>query len=57
MIRLAEAYFSSYLPFLPTIRTSINTFYPGMKFAITEYNFGGEGHISEHLHPRPRGRW
>lgn len=39
-------YFASYLPFLPGIRQSIDTFYPGTKLGFTEYNFGGENHIS-----------
>ena len=39
-------YFASYLPFLPGIRQSIDTFYPGTKLGFTEYNFGGESHIS-----------
>jgi hypothetical protein len=39
-------YFRSYLPLLPGFQQSIDTFYPGTKLAITEYNFGGEGHIT-----------
>ncbi|HWA87145.1 MAG TPA: glycoside hydrolase family 44 protein [Opitutus sp.] len=39
-------YNSSFLPLLPTIQQSIATFYPGTKLALTEYNFGGEDHIS-----------
>ena len=39
-------YFASFLPFLPGIKQSIDTFYPGTKLGFTEYNFGGEGHIS-----------
>ncbi|MCQ2417435.1 MAG: dockerin type I domain-containing protein [Oscillospiraceae bacterium] len=38
--------FSSYLPILPNIQKSIDTYYPGTKLAITEYNFGGGDHIS-----------
>ncbi len=30
------------LPILPTVQKSIDTYYPGTKLAITEYNFGGE---------------
>ncbi len=30
------------VPILPTIQKSIDTYYPGTKLAITEYNFGGE---------------
>lgn len=36
----------SYLPWLPKIQQSIDTFYPGTKLAFTEYAFGGEGHVS-----------
>lgn len=35
-----------YLPVLPTIWESIDTYYPGTKLALTEYNFGGGNHIS-----------
>ena len=37
---------SSYMPFLPTIQKSIDTYYPGTKLAMTEYNFGGGDHVS-----------
>lgn len=30
------------IPILPTIQKSIDTYYPGTKLAVTEYNFGGE---------------
>lgn len=30
------------VPILPTIQNSIDTYYPGTKLGITEYNFGGE---------------
>lgn len=39
-------WFSQFLPLLPNVKTSIDSFYPGTKLAITEYNFGGESHIS-----------
>jgi len=39
-------YFSNYLPFLPGIKQSVTTFYPGTKIGFSEYNFGGENHIS-----------
>ncbi|MBK8476199.1 MAG: hypothetical protein IPL39_07740 [Opitutaceae bacterium] len=39
-------WFADFLPYLPQLRTSIDTFYPGTKLAFTEYNAGGEGHIS-----------
>lgn len=35
-----------YLPLIPVIRKSINTFYPGTKLAFTEYTYGGGNHIS-----------
>ncbi len=35
-----------YLPVLPNINESIDTYYPGTKIAMTEYNFGGGNHIS-----------
>ncbi len=30
------------VPILPTLQNSIDTYYPGTKLGITEYNFGGE---------------
>lgn len=30
------------VPILPTVQNSIDTYYPGTKLAITEYNFGGD---------------
>ncbi len=30
------------VPILPTVQKSIDTYYPGTKLAISEYNFGGE---------------
>ncbi len=35
-----------YLPVLKTVNDSIDTYYPGTKLAMTEYNFGGGSHIS-----------
>ncbi|MFA5657870.1 MAG: glycoside hydrolase family 44 protein [Oscillospiraceae bacterium] len=35
-----------YLPLLITLQASVNTYYPGTKIALTEYNFGGGDHIS-----------
>lgn len=37
---------SQYLPILPNVNDSIDTYYPGTKLAMTEYNFGGGDHIS-----------
>ena len=39
-------YFASFLPFIPNLKAAIATFYPGTKLAFTEYNFGGESHVS-----------
>lgn len=34
------------LPIIDKMQKSINNYYPGTKLAITEYNFGGNNHIS-----------
>jgi mannan endo-1,4-beta-mannosidase len=39
-------YYSNYLPLIPRLQTSINTYYPGTKISFSEYNYGGESHIS-----------
>lgn len=39
-------WFRSYLPLLPRVFLSIQTYYPGTKLAFTEYNYGGENHVS-----------
>ncbi len=39
-------WYQSFLPIPPTIWESIDTYYPGTKHAISEYNFGGGDHIS-----------
>jgi hypothetical protein len=39
-------WFGQYLPLLPMVINSINTYYPGTKLAISEYNYGAEDHIS-----------
>jgi len=33
----------TFLPILPTLRQAIDTYYPGTKLSVTEYNYGG-GH-------------
>jgi mannan endo-1,4-beta-mannosidase len=38
--------FPAYLPILPRVKQSINTYYPGTKLAITEFSYGGEADIS-----------
>ncbi len=39
-------YEQEYLPILPNVNKSIDTYYPDTKIAITEYNLGGGDHIS-----------
>lgn len=39
-------WFSDYTPIIPKMFNSINKYYPGTKLGITEYNFGGNNHIS-----------
>lgn len=38
--------YKRYLPFIPTLQASINTYYPGTKLSFSEYNFGGGNDIS-----------
>jgi mannan endo-1,4-beta-mannosidase len=38
--------FPTFLPILPRLQSSINQYYPGTKLAVTEFSYGGEGHIS-----------
>ncbi|MCL6590508.1 MAG: cellulose binding domain-containing protein [Firmicutes bacterium] len=35
-----------YLPLIVKLKNSIDTYYPGTKLAFTEYNYGGDPHIS-----------
>jgi gliding motility-associated-like protein len=35
-----------FLPFIPKMKKHINTYYPGTKFALTEYSYMGAGHVS-----------
>lgn len=39
-------WFSHRLPLIPTVQNSIDTYYPGTDLAFTEYNYGGNDHIS-----------
>lgn len=39
-------YNKSYLPLLTKVQQSIDKYNPGTKLAFTEYNYGGENHIS-----------
>jgi hypothetical protein len=41
-----EQWFGSWLPILPPLINSINTYYPDTNLAITEYAYGGESHYS-----------
>ncbi len=41
-----EKWFGQWLPILPPLKNSINTYYPGTKLALTEYAYGGENHYS-----------
>lgn len=36
----------TYLPLLPNLQASIDRYYPGTKLAVTEWGFGGQGHVS-----------
>jgi mannan endo-1,4-beta-mannosidase len=39
-------WFDEYLPLLPRLQSSIQTYYPGTKLALTEFSYGAENHIS-----------
>jgi len=39
-------WFKDYLPLIPVLQKSIDTYYPGTKLAITEFNYGGENDIT-----------
>lgn len=39
-------WFSQDLPILPKLKSLINTYYPGTQLGITEYDYGGDAHIS-----------
>lgn len=39
-------YNEKFLPILPLVQESINTYYPDTKLSFTEYSFGGGDHIS-----------
>jgi len=41
-----ESCCGSWLPILPPLFNSINTYYPGTKLAITEYDYGAQDHWS-----------
>ncbi len=39
-------WYSSYLPIIPKLKSSINTYYPDTNLAITEYSYGAQTHWS-----------
>ncbi len=39
-------WYSSFLPLIPRVQQSIQTYNAGTKLAFSEYNYGGEGHVS-----------
>jgi hypothetical protein len=39
-------WYSSYLPIIPKLKSSINTYYPDTNLAITEYDYGGGNDVS-----------
>jgi mannan endo-1,4-beta-mannosidase len=39
-------WYSSFLPLVPRLKQSIVAHYPGTKISISEYNYGGEDHVS-----------
>jgi hypothetical protein len=39
-------WYSSYLPIIPRLKSSINTYYPDTNLAITEYDYGAQTHWS-----------
>jgi mannan endo-1,4-beta-mannosidase len=41
-----EQYFGDYLPLIPRLQSSINTYDPGAKLAFTEFTYGGEADVS-----------
>jgi hypothetical protein len=41
-----EQYYGQWLPILPPLKSSINTYYSDTNLAITEYAYGGEDHYS-----------
>ncbi|TYQ15029.1 UNVERIFIED_CONTAM: FOG: PKD repeat [Acetivibrio alkalicellulosi] len=43
---IAESWADDFRPIIPKLQESINTYYPGTKLGITEYDFGGGNHIT-----------
>jgi PKD repeat protein len=41
-----DSWIASVIRYIPQLRDWVNTFYPGTKIGITEYNWGAESHIN-----------
>jgi PKD repeat protein len=41
-----DSWIASVIRFIPQLRDWVDTYYPGTKIGITEYNWGAEGHIN-----------
>jgi hypothetical protein len=41
-----QSWFVQYLPIIPKLKNSINTYYPDTNLAITEYDYGAQNHWS-----------
>jgi len=41
-----QSYVNTQIDLIPRLRGWVNSFYPGTKVAITEYNWGAEGHMN-----------
>jgi mannan endo-1,4-beta-mannosidase len=43
---IVQAGYTTYLPLIPKLKSSIDTYYPGTKIAFTEFTYGGESDIT-----------
>ena len=41
-----DNWIASVIRYIPQLRDWVNTYYPGTKIGITEYNWGAESHIN-----------
>ena len=41
-----QSWFAQYLPLIPKLKSSIDTYYPDTNLSITEYDYGGKDHWS-----------
>ncbi len=41
-----ETWINDYVKLIPRLRQWVNTYYPGTQIALTEYNWGAEGHMN-----------